>query len=344
MVRLYQRTSRLGVAGSAMRTLLEASLGEPSMMASATARSQLIALARVLAVNAPATMVIRAREELTEWLAENRFPLVLKTDESFGGRGVRIVHSVAEADDAWRALSSPPSLARAVKRAIVNRDMNYVEPSLWRIRPVVNVQAFVWGQDANCTVACWQGKVLATITVAVLATVGLLGPASVIRVIENGAMSAAVEAIVRQLKLSGLIGFDFILEEGTDRAHLIEMNARATQTCHLQLGPGRDLLSPLRAVLSGEPLGQTRPMTGNDVIALFPQEWLRDPGSKFMSIAYHDIPWDEPDLLRECLTHTIEVRAWSRLSAVSRATRSWLAGTSRNGLGGPSRGEASHAR
>jgi hypothetical protein len=115
----------------------------------------------------------QARRELTEWLTENSFPLVLKTDESFGGRGVRIVHSAVEADRAWRALRSPPSPARAIKRAIVNRDMNYAVPSLLRFRPVVNAQAFVWGQDVNCTVACWQGTVLASITVPVLETVGV---------------------------------------------------------------------------------------------------------------------------------------------------------------------------
>jgi predicted ATP-grasp superfamily ATP-dependent carboligase len=91
--------------------------------------------------------------------------------------------------------------------------MNYPVPSLWRIRPVVNAQAFVWGRDANCTVACWQGTVLASITVSVLETVGTLGPASVIRVIDDREISAAAEAIVRHLRLSGLIGLDFILEE-----------------------------------------------------------------------------------------------------------------------------------
>jgi hypothetical protein len=149
------------------------------------------------------------------------------------------------------------------------------------------------------------------------------------------------EVIVRHLRLS-LIGLDFILEGGTGRAHLIEMNARATQICHLRLGSSRDLLAPLLAALSGEPLRQTMPMTEHDVIALFPQEWLRDSTSKFMSTAYHDVPWEEPDLLQQCLTDTIEFRAWSLLSEAARATRSWLAGSSPHGLGGPSRGEASH--
>ena len=145
----------------------------------------------------------------------------------------------------------------------------------------------------------------------------------------------------RQLRLSRLIGLDFILEDGTGHAHLIEMNARATKICHMQLGTDRDLLAPLRAILSGEAPRETVPLTKGDVIALFPQERLRYSTSKFLSSGYHDIPWAEPDLLRECLTDTIEFRAWSRLSKAARARKAWLAGTSRHGIDGAPPGAAS---
>ncbi len=107
------------------------------------------------------------KDDLARWLAESRFPFVLKSVESFGGRGVRIVNSAGEADRAWEALTSPPSLARAVKRAIVDRDVNYIVPRLRRILPAVNAQSLVRGQDANCTIAFWQGAVLASMTVPI---------------------------------------------------------------------------------------------------------------------------------------------------------------------------------
>ena len=224
MVRLYGRPERMGASVGAWRTLLEDSLGEPSMMSVPRARSELIALAQELGMRAPTTAVVRTREELRTWLREHPFPAVLKTDESYGGRGVRIVGSPTEADHAWRALSTPPSPGRTIKRAVVNRDMNYVVPCLRRTRPVVNAQTFVSGRDANCTVACWKGTILGRVTAVVLETVGMLGPASVIRLIENREIAAAVEVIVRRLNLSELIGLDFILEERTGHAHLIEMN------------------------------------------------------------------------------------------------------------------------
>ena len=336
MVRLYGRLGRGGASAEAERTVLRNSLGEASMMSVPNGRSELMALAHQLGVRAPATAPVHRREDLTKWFVENPLPVVLKTDGSFGGRGVRIADSLVDADHAWRALRTPPSAGRAIKRAIVNRDTSYVVPWLRRTRPVVNAQRFVSGRDANCTVACWKGTMLACITAVVLETVDSLGPASVVRVIDNQEMSDAAAAIVSRLKLSGLIGFDFILDEPTGAAYLIEMNPRATQICHLPLGMDRDLLRPLRAVLAGEPLLRPAvPVTENDVIALFPQEWLRDSQSAFLTTAYHDVPWEEPDLLRRCLTETIEFRAWCRLSAAARATRAWLADAKRKGLGRP---------
>ena len=97
-------------------------------------------------------------------------------------------------------------------------------------------------------------------------------------------MSAAAEKMVRRLKLSGLHGFDFMLEASTGNARLIEINPRATQVGHLTLGPGRDLPAALYAALSGEDLHPAPKVTENDIIALFPQEWMRDPDSAFLAI------------------------------------------------------------
>jgi predicted ATP-grasp superfamily ATP-dependent carboligase len=41
--------------------------------------------------------------------------------------------------------------------------------------------------------------------------------------------------------LSGLHGFDFVIDERSGATKLIEINPRATQISHFNLGPGRDL-------------------------------------------------------------------------------------------------------
>lgn len=312
LYRLHSRTVHRGAPE--LRAVLEGSLGKASSVAMAAARSRLMTFARRQGIRVPFTAVAHTAEELANWLARNGCLAVLKTDGSFGGRGVRVVHTPIEAQRAWRALRSPPSPGRAIKRAIINRDVNYVLPCVLRTRPVVNVQRFVAGQDANCTVACWKGKVLASITAKVLRTLGPQGPASVVQLFDNREITEAVEEIVGQLGLSGLVGADFVIEEGTGDAYLIEINPRAPQIGHLQLGAGRDLPAALRAVLAGEPVRDTPRVTANQVIAFFPQEWLRDPTSEFLRTAYHDVPWDEPELVRASVGETRIQRAWAEVS------------------------------
>jgi hypothetical protein len=48
-------------------------------------------------------------------------------------------------------------------------------------------------------------------------------------------------------------------------------------------------------------LRPAKKVTDNDTITLFPQEWMRDPASPFLTSGYHDVPWEEPELLRACV-------------------------------------------
>jgi hypothetical protein len=123
----------------------------------------------------------------------------------------------------------------------------------------------------------------------------------VLRRIAHPEMIATTEAMVRRLQLSGLQGFDFMLEEQSRDAYLIEINPRATQVGHLSFGASHDLPGALVSAISGIPAQPAPKVTENDTIALFPQEWLRDPASPYLHSGYHDVPWDQPDLLRACV-------------------------------------------
>ena len=145
LAQLHRRAAFAGESAAGRRALLEDSLGERSSMAVSTGRTALLTLARELGIRAPATAVAQTREALRQWVADQPWPVVLKTDGSFGGGGVRIVHSLDEAERVWQTLGTPPSLGQAIKRTIVNRDMTDVLPCLRRTRPVVNMQTFVPG-------------------------------------------------------------------------------------------------------------------------------------------------------------------------------------------------------
>jgi hypothetical protein len=142
------------------------------------------------------------------------------------------------------------------------------------------------------------------------------GPATVLRLIENADMSTAAEKIARRLGLSGIHGLDFMLETDTEKAHLIEINARATQVGHLALGSGRDLPAALYGAVTQNVVHEAPTITDRDTITLFPYEWLRNPASPFIQSSYHDIPWEEPEFIRACVgTRQKETDLYSQCKA-----------------------------
>jgi hypothetical protein len=53
-------------------------------------------------------------------------------------------------------------------------------------------------------------------------------------------------------------------------------------------------------------------------VALFPDEWLRNPASPYLTTGVLDAPWEEPELMRECLRP-----AWAERGLAARL-RNWL--------------------
>ena len=301
--------------------LIERSLGAREAFPVLNARAKFMELAQNDGIRVPKTEVIHDASDLKKWIAQTGFPTVLKSDGSSGGDGVRVVRTSEEAERTFRVLEAPPLLARAAKRALINQDLRLFWPSVLRRRSIVNAQAFVTGREATSAVACWKGETLASLHFEVINKVASSGHATVVRLIENAEMSAAAEKIVRRLNLSGLHGFDFMLEAATGNAYLIEMNPRPTQVGHLTLGPGRDIPAALYSAVSGQAIHPAPRVTEDKTIALFPQEWIRDPASVFLQSAYHDVPWDRPELIRACVRSRRKRRAWysqqSRLQAFS---------------------------
>src|ERR1700691_1985290 len=148
-------------------------------------------------------------------MAQNDFPVVLKADFSSGGDGVRVVRNLEDAERALRALQAPPLLARAMKRAFLDRDTTLVWPSLLRRRSLVNAQAFVAGHEATSAVSCWKGEVLAALHFEVHMKGVSAGVAAVRQAHEPPEMFTAAEKMVLRINLSGLHGFDFMLESQT---------------------------------------------------------------------------------------------------------------------------------
>jgi hypothetical protein len=295
---VHERARRQQSQRSAICGLIERSLGAPESFLVVYARTAFMQAAQVEGVRVPRTALVRNADELNAWTGGGTVPVVLKSDGSSGGDGVRIVQTAEEAVRAFRRLQAPPQLIRGVKRALIDRDKTLIWPSIFRSRWVVNAQEFVPGREATSLVACWNGAVLASLHFEVIHKLSSSGPATVLRLVENAEMAGATVKMARRLGLSGFHGFDFMLEEDTANAYLIEINPRTTQVGHLTLGPGRDLPAALYAAVSGQTVRPAAQLTEKDTIALFPGEWTRNPESAFLRSAYHDVPWEEPNLVR----------------------------------------------
>lgn len=289
--------NRQGDQWRTLKLLIERSLGDAGSFDIAARKTAFVDMARSTGIGVPQTVVVGNLDELHARLASTVFPCVLKADGSFGGLAVRVIHSAAEAEQAFAALTAPPSWAGAIRRAIQHAT---VKPLLDRMQaspPTVALQQYIEGTPANRAVTCWQGEVLAGISVEALETVHPTGPATVVRVVANDEMTEVATRIAAKLGLSGFHGFDFVIERDTGRAFLIEMNARPTQTCHLALDTAGGMITALAARLGGGLRRPVAPVSAGAVIALFPQELWRDPHSSYLRTAYHDVPWEHPRLV-----------------------------------------------
>jgi hypothetical protein len=305
-------------ASQHLRAAIERSLGDPASFSLIESRNRFLSLAAEEGIPIPQTTVVESVQDVKRWLAQNPLPAVLKADGTSGGEGVMIVESADHASRAFRRLKAPLSTPVVAKRTLVDRDPNLIGPWLRRRERNVSIQPYIPGRDANIAVACWQGRVLASVSIEVLRSGISKGPAALVRILPDGDMLRATERIVDRLGISGLCGLDFMIHEETGIPHLIEINARATQTGHLPLGPGHDLQAALTAVLTGEPVKEREPMIQKDIVALFPLAWQTEPDSLLIRTGYHDVPWEEPRLVRagmkkeHPLNYPNLIRLWSK--------------------------------
>lgn len=282
-----------------LRGLIESSLGAPEMYPTIQSRGALLQTAAELGIRTPVTETLASEADLEKWRME--VATVLKADGTWGGSGVEIAHSYGDAVEAYRQLSRPKGAGFAWKRLLVNHD----PLALWfrqnRKAPSVTIQQFIAGRPANTMFVARHGEVLASVTVEVISSQGATGAATVVRFIQNEEISQAARLLARRLMLSGFHGLDFVVEHGTGAAFLIEMNPRCTQPGHLRVQPQGDLAGVFTAALKGISAPPTNDGIASDTIAFFPQAFSWNPRSPYLRVGYHDVPWEEPALVRELL-------------------------------------------
>lgn len=281
-----------------LRKILVESLGAPEGYFASVDRRACMDLAARLGINKPAHCEDTTVEAATAAAELWGYPVVVKNENTCGGKGVAIVRDPTalmaklpqQSIAAW-----PRRLKLLAKRALFS--LAGFGPS-----PVFAcmLQSFVPGVPAFRTLAAWKGHVIAGVSFAVEQThPGAVGASTIIRHVENDEMDRACAAMTSALGCSGFVSFDFMLDRETGRAALIEMNPRSVGSTHLGALFGHDICAAFVAKVTGGPQPDTRPATSAPAIALFPKELERDPNSPYLKRpdVFHDVPVNDPALL-----------------------------------------------
>jgi glutathione synthase/RimK-type ligase-like ATP-grasp enzyme len=283
--------------------LIELSIGPATSFAAMVNKSEFLARVEIEGLRFPRTIVIPATRTF-ESVPELIYPIVVKADQSYGGRCVRIINSDADVRATVWELQTPTTWrGRRFFGMILGSEA--LAPLMLSLRRTISLQQYIPGRPSNRAVICWKGKVLAGISVEVVELTHEYGPASVVRLIDHPEMAMVAEHMVECLNLSGFVGFDFVLDS-SNQAWLIEMNPRVTPISHFSLANGTTLAGSLYRQMTGlRPPSKLAPIN-RGLIALFPDEIVRSPSSEYLQSCQHDVPWNEPEVVSSVLNQALQ--------------------------------------
>ena len=267
-----------------LTNLVVRSLGDPAHYAASVDKAALARQAAAAGVPVPPGDAVddeRAAVDVAEALG---YPVIVRPTVGTASSGVVRCRDAAGVRRAMRELPQtvgwiPPGAARAL------------------------VQRMLTGRHANHPAVAWQGRELAGFTRVAVRQFPEGGPSSVARYTPNPGIAAANARLLGAIGLTGFASTEYLIDDDTGVAHLIEINRRMTPATHTGSRVGVDIASALAAACANRPWdGPADAPEGTDLtLALFPQEWLRDRASPFLSTCANDAPWDDPALLRAML-------------------------------------------
>jgi biotin carboxylase len=250
-------------------------------------------LARSVGVRVPREIKVTSAAQCRQAAEMFGYPVMLKLSHGAGGNGVSLCGTPEQLEGAFRRFERGQSTAKLWRRRLQRRDW-------FGSRFDIVVQEFVRGRPAMSCVAALAGRALSTVSGFAEKVSERVGPATVVRIVDVPEIRQATEEMVKAFGASGFLSFDFIVDEA-GHAILLECNPRPTQIMHLGHLVGVDLARSFREALVGTRDESCQFPEGEREVAFFPQEWKRDPQSPALQASYHDVPWEDPALLRAML-------------------------------------------
>jgi predicted ATP-grasp superfamily ATP-dependent carboligase len=266
--------------------LVRASLGNPEHYLASVDKARLPAAAEALGVRVPPYAIAAGVDEAQAFAADRGYPVVLKRSHGAAGEWVAIA-------------SGPDELADSYARFAAARSSDIAG----RGDASILVQAHIAGKVFSQAMAAWNGTALAGFVREKLLTHPPLGPATVVRCVRMPEIRRYSEQLATGLGMSGFFGLEYIVDDGAGDAYLLEINRRATPATPLGSMIDVDLCAALLAAVNGQPPPGRRDLDPGEEhsIAQFPQEWLRDPQSRYLRDFRVDAPWDDPEVMEAML-------------------------------------------
>ena len=267
--------------------LITDSMGDPRFYAASIDKTILPAAAAALGVRVPPYAVATGVEDALAQADGLGFPVVLKRRFGFAGHGVAIVSTRDELAEAARRLLLPDQLDIGEQRS-----------------PALLVQAFIAGPYHSQALIALRGMPLESFAwERAVATTPVKGQTAVLQFIRSPETREISETLCRGFGIAGFFNVQFVIDERSGAAQLLEINRRIVTHMHLGERVGRDLGAALVRALEGDPAvaAQATDEHVGDRIVVFPREWLRDPESSYLTELPADVPWDEPELLAAML-------------------------------------------
>jgi hypothetical protein len=232
---------------------------------------------------APPCIANPTEAKAEQFADECGFPVIVKFDGFTSGYGVRVCNDKRELITVLEARPTHPRHAKFV------------------------VQKFVRGEVYGVTLSGLEGKPLAGFSFVKHRCTTKNGPTSVARHARRPDILKRSFELFEKFGLNGYAGVDYIVDE-TGQAFLLEVNPRLMPTGHFSDAFGVDLTVALLAAVRRQPA--PKPTTPkHEYVALFPNEWVRDPESSYLRTAFHDVPEDDPSVVAAMRLDAMKRRA-----------------------------------
>jgi hypothetical protein len=243
---IYAMRSEAGRMRSPIARTIAKSLGDLASYDCVASSADLQHFAREHGLPVPNSVEVDDEGTLKALLESVPLPVMLKGDGGLAGSRSEPVRSMEAGVAAYHRITGASHVTKLWKEQNkLHRLSDLLQP---RLRSVL-LQQYIDGVATKRSIACRDGQVLAGVSVEPLDG----GPALVAKIIRHQAMDEIAAFVAKTLNLSGIVGFDFVLEHATRQAWLIAVKPYAASMSQLAAAGDIGLPDALHAGFAGAP-------------------------------------------------------------------------------------------